>query len=543
MQDKNEGTEAPDRRSLLWGLPARGSWRTVLTVAACTAVCFAMHPFFDLPNLIMVYLLGSIYIAIRCGLTQALLSCLLGVLAFDFFFVPPHFGMTVSDTQYLFTVATMFVVAVVISRLTTHIRSQAESARAREQRAQVMLTLTRELAAARGTEKLLGIAAEQIARLYGFRARTFLTAETCGSEGCLDGEGTGGGDQEAVRWVLANNQPAGLGAGSMPELGALYAPLAGLSGTLGVLAVWPRAAGELFTAEEMHMIENLARQLGLMLEVERLEAERQRAQLEAETERLKTSLLSSVTHDFQTPLAVIMGSAESLTTVGEDLGAEQRKRLAENIRDRAGRLSRLIGNLLRVTKIESGALKPDFQLQPVEEPLGTALSLLEKQLEGRPLAVDIPGDLPLLALDGMLMEQLFLNLLENVLKYTPDGSPVEIRATADGRNLALSVADRGPGLAEEELDKVFNLFYQGSAAAGHTRKGHGIGLSVCRAIAQVHGGGIRAENREGGGAVFRITLPVPPDACLAETCLADACLADACRTDAHTDGDAEREEQ
>lgn len=507
--ESGQASAIPRKRS-------RGSGLTVLIVAACTAVCFAMHPFFDLPNLTMVYLLGSVLVALCRGLPQALLSCLLGVLAFDFFFVPPHFGMTVSDTQYLFTVVTMFVIVAVISSLIAHIRKQAENAKEREARTGLMLSLTRELAGARGAGRLLDTATEQIARLFGLRALAVLDSEedmnaklarTGRLDRILDVHQT----KEAVAWVLAAGQSAGLGTPNLSGFRARYVPLNGRNGTLGVLAVWPETEGAAFPPDHVHIIESLAGQLGLMLEVEQLEAEQQHARMDMEAERLKTSLLSSVTHDFQTPLAVIMGSAESLISVGEELGPEQRKRLAGNIHDRAGRLSRLIANLLRVTKIESGALRPDFQLQPIDEPLGTAVSLLEKQLAGRRLTVDIPGNLPLVALDGMLMEQLFLNLLENILKYTPPDSPVEIAAEARGQGLEVSIADRGPGLAGQELDKVFSLFYQGSAAAGRKRKGHGIGLSLCRAIVQVHGGSIRAENRDGGGAVFRIVLPVPPE--------------------------------
>jgi two-component system sensor histidine kinase KdpD len=214
-----------------------------------------------------------------------------------------------------------------------------------------------------------------------------------------------------------------------------------------------------------------------------------------------------VTHDLQTPLAAIMGSADSLVQVGDRLEPDMRRSLAANIFDEAERLSRLIGNLLRMTKLESGTLKPDLQLQSLEEPLGAALNLLEKHLKERQVEMDMPEDLPMLELDGVLMEQLFLNLLENAAKYTPVGSPVTIEARLLGGEVELSVGDRGPGLVEEELEKVFDLFYQGQTATD--RKGYGIGLAICRAIVQVHGGRIWAENRAGGGAVFRFTLPVP----------------------------------
>lgn len=503
--DRGENN-APDLRGYGWSVAA---------VAVCSATCFAMYPFFELANLIMVYLLGAMYIASRHGQGPGILFSALGVLCFDVFFVAPRFSLAVSDTQYLFTFAIMFGVALVMSRLTSRIRQQAETARTREARTQVMLALSRELAASRGAEKLLHIAIEHISPLFVCRALAFLPDY----EGRLKEHV---GDREAFRvthkgesvaaWVFANGQPAGLGTSTLPTSGALYVPFVGLKGTLGVLGLRPETEGALFSPEQTHMIETLARQVALALEVERLETESLHAQMEAETERLKTSLLSSVTHDLQTPLAAIMGSADSLAAVGETLATEQRRQLAVNIYNEAERLSRLIGNLLRMTKLESGTLKPDLQLQSIEEPLGAALALVEKHIGGRELAVDIPADLPLVEVDGVLMEQLLLNLLENAAKYTPEGSPVSITAWADAGGLALAVADRGPGLNTEELEKVFDLFYQGreaGGAGGSKRKGYGIGLAICRAIALVHGGAIRAENREGGGAAFIVTLPAP----------------------------------
>ena len=511
--DRSEGVEGGKPQAA----PARSApvaWaeygQSLLAVAACSVLCFAMYHYFELANLIMVYLLGTMFIASRCGQGPAILSSALGVLCFDVLFVPPRFSLAVSDTQYLLTFAIMFVVAVVISRLTAHIRQQAEAARRREARTQVMLALSRELAGTRGTEKLLRIAIEHVSELFACTALALLPdddrhlREFIGDREAFNISHKGEG---VAQWVFANGKAAGLGTSTLPTSGALYVPLNGLKDTVGVLGLRPETQGALFSPEQTRMIETLARQVALALEVERLEGESLHAQMEAETERLKTSLLSSVTHDLQTPLAAIMGSADSLVQVGDRLETGLRRSLAANIFDEAERLSRLIGNLLRMTKLESGTLKPDLELQSLEEPLGAALNLLEKHLSGRSVEMDMPDDLPMLDLDGVLMEQLFLNLLENAVKYAPEATPISIEAHLAGREVEFSVADRGPGLTENELEKVFDLFYQGQADS--VRKGYGIGLAICRAIAQVHGGRIWAENRAGGGAAFHVTLPVP----------------------------------
>lgn len=486
----------------------------IAAVTGCTLANLALRSYFDPANLVMVYLLGAIYIAITRGVGPAFLSTVLGVLVFDLIFVPPVFIVTVSDTQYLFTVATMFVVAIIVGRLTERIRRQVREVHAKEVRTRIMLSMTRELAGTRGAVKLLHTATTQITKLYGFLAVAYLD-EASGfatgpdsSEHVLPVSRSG----EVAHWVMENGRAAGMGTKSHSNSDAMYLPISGVGGTVAVLAVWPQPLGTAFTLEQVHLLESLAWQVGLMLDLERLEGERLRHQLEAQSERLKTSLLSTVTHDIQTPLAAIMGSAESLILHGGEMEPDERSVLAKNVYGEAARLSRLVANLLRMTKLQSGAVKPDFQLQPVDEALGAALVLMEPHMAGRELSVDIPPDLPLLALDAVLMEQLFLNILENSVRYTPPGTPVDITVTLGEGSVLIEMADRGPGLADSEFERIFDLFYQGERhGASGGRTGYGVGLAVCRAIAQVHGGTLKALNREGGGAAFRLTLPVPDD--------------------------------
>ncbi|MDD5305095.1 MAG: DUF4118 domain-containing protein [Elusimicrobia bacterium] len=322
--------------------------------AVSTAAGFGLFSVLTLPDLVMVYLVGTLVVALRGRRGPALFSSLLGVLCFDFFFVPPRFTFHVEHPQYVVTFIVMFAVALIISHLAVRVRTQAEAAK--------------------------------------------------------------------------------------------------------------------------------------------------RAEVVAETEKLRSSLLSAVSHELRTPLAAIVGSASTLLQTPESAG-DTRRDLLENIRGEADRLTRLIFNLIETTRLESGAsLKKEPY--PIEDVIGTALERVGKLLEGRLVETDLPENLPLVPVDPVLMELVFVNLIENAVRHAPDAA-IDISARERMDVLEVSVADRGPGLKPEDLDRVFEKFYRAGAAPG----GAGLGLAICKAVVEAHGGTIRAENRPGGGAVFRLTLP------------------------------------
>jgi len=475
--------------------------------AAATAVCFAMFPDFQLSNLIMVYLLGVVVTAMTCGRGPSVLTALTSVLSFDFFFVPPRFTFAVSDTQYFVTFAIMLVVALAISRLTTRMRDHAVLARNLERRSGLMLALTQRLAEARGVDVVAEAAGRAVEELVGCGAVVLVPRRNGGlrppgeqSPAFLDAKSLG-----AAQWVFTNGHAAGLGTDTLPDVRALFLPLPSRNESMGVLAVAPNGP-EALSPESLRVLDSFARQVGLALEVERLQESTRLAQLESETERLKASLLSAVTHDLQTPLAAISGSAESLLLADESMAPSTHAMLAQNIRDEAARLSRLLDNLLRLTRLESGTVRLRKEPIPLEEVVGTALSRLEKSLAERPVTISLPEDLPMPPLDGLLMEQLLVNLLENVAKYTPPGSPVHIGARKATDHVELIVADRGPGIPPEALERVFDIFYR--VPGEKCPRGYGLGLAISRAVAVAHGGSIRAENRPQGGARFIVTLPL-----------------------------------
>lgn len=258
--------------------------------------------------------------------------------------------------------------------------------------------------------------------------------------------------------------------------------------------------------DQQRLLEAFLAQIAQALEVDRLEDAAKSTLVAMESEKLKTSLLSSVTHDFQTPLAAISGSAEAIMMLGENARFGTVRGLAENIHRESDRLSRLVGNLLRLAKLESGKFKPHFQSLPLEEVVGAALARLEPYLAEHPVSVDLPADLPMVTVDEVLMEQLFVNLLENAVKHTPADTPVTIAAKAIKDQMLIQVTDRGNGLPAQELERIFERFYRVNRGTG--ADGYGLGLAICRLIAKVHGGEIVAKNAPGGGLRLDVTLPL-----------------------------------
>jgi len=319
------------------------------------------------------------------------------------------------------------------------------------------------------------------------------------------GAAVGLGAVELAEWVAAHAGPVGPGTGNMGSEPYLCVPVRSFAGVLGVLAVQPRD-GQAPTPEQRSLLEALAQASALALDRVRHAEEARRAALEVEREALRSQLLSSVSHDLRTPLATITGAA---TALREDPGldAATRRELIESIVDEAERLERLVGNLLDMTRLEGGAVVPKREWVPVDEVVGSALTRLERPLGGRKVRTELEPDLPLLSVDPVLLEQAIANLLENAVKHTPAGAELTVAARRAGDAILLEVADRGPGLPPGDEERIFERFHRGAAAGA---RGAGLGLPIARAIARVHGGQLVAANREGGGAVFRMVLPVPP---------------------------------
>jgi two-component system sensor histidine kinase KdpD len=477
-------------------------------VGLCTALAWLMWSRFELANLIMVYLLGIVLVAARSGRGPSIFASLASVALFDFFFVPPYLTFAVTDTRYVVTFAVMLVVAAVISTLTVRIRQQAETARRRERRTAALYEMARELASLRRLEDLLGTAVRHVAEVFASEVAILLP----------DGEGrlvlragsmAAAPDDPSERavsaWVFDRREMAGQGTGTLPGARALYLPLVASREPVGVLAVRSADPAALVAPEQLHLLETFAAQTALAAERALLAERAEAAQLRVESERLRNTLLSSVSHDLRTPLATITGAASSLLDESGDLDPGGRRELLQAIHEESDRLNRLVNNLLDMTRLESGAVQLRKDWQSLEELVGVALARFGGRLSDRPVTTRLPPGLPLVPVDGMLLEQVLINLIDNALKYTPPATPIEIGAAAGEGEVVLEVADRGPGVPAGDEERLFDKFYRGRAPAGV--RGVGLGLTICRAIVEAHGGNIRAENRPGGGLVFRVTLP------------------------------------
>ncbi len=512
------GEETPHLPFVAPARPRRREWpayvRAMGVVTLCTAAAWLMFPYFESANIIMVYLLGVVGVSARSTRGPSVLASILSVAAFDFFFVRPYYSFAVSDTQYFVTFAVMLVVALVISGLTVRIRAQAESARQRERRTAALYAISRELVSVRGVQNILSVALRHIAEI--FRSQVVVLLPDASGRPTIQPDLPAQFEMDTTelgvsQWVYEHRQMAGLGTDTLPGAKALYLPLVASRGTLGVLGVRPTESHALEAPEQLHQLETFANQTALAIERAQLAKEAQEAQVRAEAERMRNALLSSVSHDLRTPLATIMGAASSLLEDGTHFQRGTWQDLLQSIVDEAERLNRLVSNLLDMTRLEAGTLAVKKDWHPLEEIVGTALARMEKRLGNRPVAIHVPADLSLVKIDGVLIEQVLINLLDNGVKYTPVKSGIDISASVSDGAVLVEVADRGSGFAPGEEERIFDKFYRGQT--GDSR-GVGLGLAICRAIVEAHGGKIWAENRPGGGAVFRFTLPakdVPPE--------------------------------
>ncbi len=454
----------------------------------------------------MIYLGGVVAVAMRSSRSISVTISFVSVAAFDFFCVPPYLTFAVSDYQYVFTFAVMLAVALVISTQTARLREHAVHAAVRETRTEALYRLSSRLAAETRVFEAARSAAALAGEVFGARVVIFLPEDGQISfrRRTSDQLPVQPSEEPVAQWVFDHGHKAGLRTGAHANATALYLPLRGTRETFGVLAVLPDPGNRIFAPEQQHLLEVFASQTALAIERTMSQRAAEETRFHMQTEQMRSSLLSAVSHDLRTPLASITGAASTLRSQGDRLPPETRQELLESISDEADRLSRLVANLLDMTRFESGGVELRRDFYPLEEIVGTVLHRMEPQLQGRAVSTDLAENLPMVFVDDVLLGQVLWNLLENAAKYTPPGSPLELAGFEQQGAVIIEVRDRGPGVPPGEEERIFEKFYRGKS---DNARGAGLGLPICRAIVEAHRGTIQALPRAGGGATFRISLP------------------------------------
>ena len=480
-------------------------------VTLATAVSLLIFRYLDLADVAMVYVLCITVVAARCGRWTALLASVLSVTALDFFFIPPRYTFAVQDARHIGTFGVMLGVGWVVADLAERIRTQTRQALDREQHTRALYRLGTALAESVTAEAIQERVETFIRQTLGLPALVLLADR----KGQVQARSLPGlplqPDELAVaQWALENAVPAGRGTRTLPGARGLFLPLVGTEAPVGVLALFQEPQAGPGGPDPKGLPLALAAQISLALERARLAEDRAEARLRADHERLRSTPLSSVSHDLRTPLGTITGATTSLLDPGPEADPADQRMLLLTIQQESARLEKLVNNLLEVTKLESGQVQVNKEWVPMEEVVGSAVSRMEDQLGDRPLSLVLREAWA--PLDPVLLEQVLVNLLDNALKFSPPGTPIEIECWALAGRARLTVADAGPGFAEGEEEQVFDKLYRGSRSA--TVPGAGLGLAICRSIIQAHGGTIKAANRPRGGALITVTLPVegtPPE--------------------------------
>lgn len=485
----------------------RGHWvgyaEATIVPLIVTGIGLAVRPYLDLANIIMIYLLGVALVSARRGRKESVLASILSVLAFDITFVPPELTLAVHDAQYIITFAVMLMVALMISGLTQRIKAQTQAVAQRERNTAALYELSRRLSEATTRIDMATAAAEELSKIVEGDVLVFEGDGASLAVISASPKTEMPNDREAAvaRWVLDNGKPAGRDTDTLSAASRIYLPVPATRGCVAVIGISPTISG--LSSHQRHLADAVASQLGSAIERSLLAAESQASSIAAEAEQLRNTLLSSVSHDLRTPLAVISGAAGQLQASSHIEDPNDRE-LVTAIADESSRLERQVRDLLDMARLESGSLELRLGWESLEELIGSALNRTDALLQGRKVDVRLPDTLPLVRVDAALLEQVLVNLLENTIRHTPPATTVMISAQRSGGQLEICYENDGPEFAAGEEELIFTKFRSGS--------GSGLGLAICRAIIEAHGGKMTAENRQKSGVRFIIRIPQLADA-------------------------------
>jgi two-component system sensor histidine kinase KdpD len=480
-------------------------------VAGGLVVGEAIKPIFGLQNVDLVFLTAIVGVAVTCGLYPSLLAVITASLCYNFFFLPPLYTLTITDPTNVAALFFFTLVAVVVSNLAARTRAQAKVSQARARITEALYSFSRKLAACVSVDDVLWASAYQIASMLQVRVVMLLPEDgvIALKAGYPPEDTLDGADLAAANWAWTNNRAAGRGSDTLPGGKRLFAPMRTGRGPIGVVGLDSDKAGALFTPEQRRLLDALLDQAALAIERVNLVEDLDSAKLVVETDRLRSSLLTSISHDLKTPLASILGSASTLRDYRAALDEEGQQGLVQTIIEESERLNRFIANLLDMTKLESGAVMPNLALCDLSEIVDAALNRASKILGNHKVETRLAEGLPMLKLDAVLFEQILFNLLDNAAKYAPEGTTISVQTWRDGGSVCLQILDEGDGIPGADIALVFEKFYR-ARKGDHVRAGTGLGLAISRGFVEAMGGTIDAGNRsDRSGAVFTLRLPVP----------------------------------
>jgi two-component system, OmpR family, sensor histidine kinase KdpD len=490
----------------------RRVWAYVAAAGGSIAAALAFAPllgFLDLANIAMLFLLVVLLVAFKLGRGPSVLATCVSVGCFDFFYVPPRFTFAVADLQYLITFAVMLAVGLITGHLTAGLRFQAHVAAHRERRSRALYEFARELSGALQTEQVFDTTRDFIQRT--FRAQAILLLPDL--EGRLQASAADGAleqpDVGIAQWAFDHAESAGMGTDTLPASPFFYLPLVAPMRTRGVLAIAPEHQRWILIPEQRKQLDTFAALAAIALERVHYIEVAQNALVSMESERLRNSLLSALSHDLRTPLTLLVGLSESLVRAKPPLSQALRN-TAQVLHNEALRMNALVANLLDMARIQSGEVKLNMQWQAPEEVIGSSLNICAAQLCEHVVSTSVAPDMPLVSFDAVLIERVLCNLLENAAKYTPAWSRIDVSASIHGAWVKLTVSDDGPGVPHGLEAAVFEKFTRGERESA--KPGVGLGLAICRAIVEAHGGKISAGRSDMGGAAFIVALPLghPP---------------------------------
>lgn len=454
-------------------------------------------------NLTMIYLTSVVIIAAHCGTGPSIFASILSVLAFNFFFTEPYYTFEFYDKGYYFTFTVMLVTSLIVGSLAAKLALQAQQSRKREQETHLLYSLARELSSARGIVAMAEVAIKHIGQAFDAIVTIFLPMES-GLQAIPENSPAHDLKEESVaRWVIENRRLAGRQTDTLPSAKGSYFSLVSENTALGVLGIMPKDETRQFSIAEISQLETFSSVIASALQRAHNAESAEKAKIESESEKLRNVLLSSVSHDLRTPLASITGAASSTLMLKEKLPKEVIEAL-RSIHSQAGRLAKLVTNLLDVTSLEAGKIKLNSQPYFIAEVIGSALKRVEESKGKRNLTIEVSKNLPLIEMDGLLIEQVLVNLLDNAIRYTEEEGKIIISAKVEADCLRITVRDNGVGLPKGEENKIFEKFY----TRGHRTEGNaGLGLAICKGIVEAHNGSITGRNNKDSGTTISFTLP------------------------------------